>query len=573
MAESNPIKKPQYSASDINEIADLLNQEGPLSYRQFNKKLEGNVLNLAKDIYRFGNNNNSLEWADLYALFPKVERFEDSQASRARLRQALGYSPTGVKPEEVSSRVEWLEVPGQKPGKPTDHLALTLLEPSQKPDPDQPTLIYIAGLNTPGPAYETLLTHVAKERGQRVIIVDLPGNGGSTHAKGGVSSNDLTNDVQFLIQNKIPEGGKFELAGFSLGTLPARKIQAKYSAQGNQIEGRQLVQTLLIAPYPAHQESLAGAGETNKAFLGKEFFTVAFGGHFVTNKIHPFVSEARSQADKAYLNEVMSRNELPAQIWDAYSYESKDKNPWDQALAKGEVKVVFHEDDQLFRHNLSETPPQKGIYILPGGHMACAGREISQEYIDGFIAALDEGQESSKATEANLPAYDFSKAYRNPRYDRFLSFIGGTEGLGARFTGQVTQGIRDFGDTGFAWVAGASTRLYYAGHQSWGLEPLSPYLGVSLEAKGAPLRADVIARARAGIKGIKANDNQKLYWINEGALRVTYQPLGLLYLGVEGSLGVQNRFIKSNNGFKFIGSPVWGAQVFVGVSLQSFNRS
>ncbi len=395
---------------------------------------------------------------------------------------------------------------------------------------------FVTGLDHPSIMFKTFHNQIASRRKSDLISIDLPGNG----ASGLFEDRAITAKDQFdasvqAIQQTSHEQESIQLLGMSMGSVPVLMITNLYANHPEEFKkilgDRTLEPSLLFVPIP-NQELVALGSDVNKAFLFHLFRSILFKGKmewdYEKNSKEFFLSH-HSPSDQKYLREIISCNSMPMNPLTVLSFPNEqNKISIIDLVERGYLRIVFHDQDQVFTvEDLAGLEKIRGIYKVPGGHSAGTGKDISEDYIEGVLQAMDEKKPQGDGVD------ELKKQYSRWRYKPSAGIRLGIQEATAFLNFDLLYGVKmqralgialytDFlGQVGINW-------------QKRGTFSFRPALGLGIEFWRQPIR----------LRAFAANDFKTLFGKKssiklepQGGFRLEYTALELMELSLETSLG------------------------------------
>lgn len=350
-------------------------------------------------------------------------------ALEAALREGLGFPL--VDPQGIHLRFRSTEREGS-------HYSWVSIIP-QEIDANKPVLVFVTGLHHPSPIYLSYLMELARREHRVIYSVDLPSMGGSTlEDDASVYASGLREAVLSCIQEETLLGQHFDLMGHSLGTVPARVIEAEARANPERnFQGRILNRVVLVAPVPSQEDRELGY-QIRSSFTWSAIGSLLAYGAIDPTRVNELFVQNHSASEQEWLGRVVGRQSFTSSLSGTLSvFLNNYRHPFAGRLGKDHhLRVVLPGEDRLIQvQNPESWRGHRGILWVEGAdHSFIGGQNVNSEYVEVLRRALNEDLDQTQEP------FSRSSAFRRFRSSSFaaLSFdsrgsVGGQVYLGERF--------------------------------------------------------------------------------------------------------------------------------------------
>lgn len=398
-------------------------------------------------------------------------------------------------------------------------------------------IYFMTGLDHPSVMFETFHSEISTSRNSEIYSIDLLGNGGSRLFKNrAIFANDLLSSLVQTILQSSNENESIQLVGISMGSVAVATLTDLYWNHPEKFKellgNRKLDTSLIIAPIP-NVEMLALGAQANK-----EFLYPTLGGILLHRRMEWNYNKKRqkelylshhSKSDQQYLREIISRNAMKANPFSILSFPNHQNQTHILDLAKkGYLKIIFHENDQVFGvENPEDWAKLRGFFVLEGSHSAGTGKDIAEEYREGFNRVLNE-EKTIKEKDKNP-----RNQYNQWRAKQSLGIRASTKDFTTYLNFSLLYGIKLYKNFGinvhgnFLWQTGINWNAQ-------GVFSFRPTFGVGLEFWKQPMHLNFFGGTR--FKSTLSKESS-IEAEPQVGIQLSYTALELIELGLETSLG------------------------------------
>jgi len=405
---------------DASSLAERVRQEGSLNSDPAERERGIEALSLLASLVQ----GDSLGREDFHQVLAEQSQLrllhsnDYSPELEAALREGLGFPPRD--PEGV--RLDF-----RRRGFEDSQVSWVSLTP-ERLDPAKPPLLFVTGLHHPSAVYLAHLASLARRDQRRVVSVDLPSMGGSVLARNAsVYAADLHRAVLSCVQEEFLMGQRFDLMAHSLGTVPAREIEAE--ARGNadrNFHGRILGRVVLVAPVPTEEDRQLG-DRLAPSYAWQVIGGLLAHGRIAPDRLNELFFQNHPASDQIWLNRLVERESYSSSLWGALSaFLSAYRYPSLARVGEDEnLRIVLPGEDALFRlENPEAWRNRRGIYwVESADHSFIAGPQADSRSVEILQRALNEGLDPAQAP------FSRSEAFRHLRSASFGALGGSSAGL------------------------------------------------------------------------------------------------------------------------------------------------
>ncbi len=431
----------------------------------------------------FSGDKNRLDLGDVFHVLANPSLYGNVDIIRARLLEVLGYQ------EGAHMRFKALTLgPGQQ-------LALSITEPEDR-DTSQPTLVFVAGFAHPASLYMTSLSRLAKVLGTKVVVMDLPGNGGSQSGPT-VDQTDFYKALKLAITSEINEGEKYHVGGHSLGCSPVYRLFREIKSGSSPVGKRELARAVIINPVPTWLQETSGAGYLSRKFMVGSVGSQAshgFGGMKAV-ALDRFTNETPSSVTER-TKLIVGREDVPISTLGMMTILTAldADDPVASVGSDKRLAVILSNKDRLMNWDTELYKGHRGYRIISGDHGACLiGPHISAACTKELAHSFQNDPDDRR------PPATAGTVYRSGSGVARLGLVWRSDNAALVFQDiSVRQGLLTFGtDLGTYVDGGIKTELGYRFGNRRGV--VAPQARIYLGTEGLRLPVDVKFGAYVGI--------------------------------------------------------------------------
>jgi pimeloyl-ACP methyl ester carboxylesterase len=438
----------------------------------------------------FSGDPERLDLGDVFQALVEPYLFGNLSEIKDKLKIMLGYRPG----DPLTFKTLALS--------PSSQVALTIIEPGDR-NSDTPVLIFATGFAHPASLYVPHLQGLAREMRTKVVVFDLPGNGGS-QSNGTVDQRHFYQALKAVITFEVPEGGHYFVGGHSLGSAPVYQLFQDIKQGKTPVGNRTLARAVVVNPIPSRHTETSGNAAISRGFMTRGVLSEVAHG-LTALKANSFSLFDNDLPDKISGRPIIAREEVPISVPGMIKiYGSIDMN--DPALEVGtdpRIAVVLSRSDRLMNWDHNTFNGRRGYHVIDGDHGAClTGTQLTFACTAALMQAFTE---PLNPHERILPPRE---TYRHINSMVRMGIQAGIRTPSTVVTPEIATkyGIISFGQSlGIYLGAGIAGELGYRfGQDSRGTATSLGMLHLGVEGLRLPI--DIKFGAQAGVDFLNPSD-------------------------------------------------------------------